>query len=159
MALLPTASAATKPRTKEAAQISTFFAILLVVMAVAQLFSFEDFPALFADFSLPGGEGFAGFVSAALVAAEVFALPFLLGMAISPAFRWFSMFCSWIVAGGWSAISLWVVLTQPQVENIGFLGTVAPLMPGGWAIFISFALVILATWASWGRWPAHRPRK
>lgn len=150
------ATAAPAARTKESRKIALLYAVILVVFALAQLFTFDEFIELIPAFQLPLGTALPFVIAPLVVAAEVFALPFLLGMAVSPAFRWLSMFCGWLVAGLWAFISAWVAITHPPVETVGFLGTLAPLTPGWWAIFVSLALCILAAWASWGLWPGKR---
>lgn len=134
--------------------MALLYAILLIVMAVAQLFTFEEFIELITSFNLPLASGALVFViPPLLVVSEVFALPFLLRMPLSRAFRWLSMILGWLAAFLWVFITGWVVLTAQPVEAIGFVGTVAPLTPGWWAVLISIAFGILAAWASWGMWP------
>lgn len=159
MSILPTPTPAPKPKTDLSKQIALIYAALLVIMAVTQLFSFEDFLNLVPSFNLPLPLALQHAMAPLLVASEVFALPFLLRMYLSPAFRWFSMFLGWLVAALWLFISIWVVSTGQSVETIGFIGTVATLMPGGWAICMSIALGILAAWASWGLWPGNKTKK
>lgn len=154
MSFFPIATPAPSPRSKDVANISLFYAGILTVFAVAQLFTFDALLELFADFALPGGvvAGFA--LAAVLVALEVFAIPFLLRMRLSPAFRWFSGFAGVAVAFIWLCVSTWVVLSDIPVNTIGFLGTAVTMMPGWWAVLISIALIVLAVWSLWGMWPA-----
>lgn len=146
------------PKTNDVKRIATFYAILLVILAVAQLFTFDQFLQLLVSFEFPVGDQFAYLTGALIVLFEVFALPFLLRMPLSPAFRWFSMICGWLAATVWLKIALWLVLTDSTVANVGYLGTVIDLMPGWWAIFIASALGILTIWASWGMWPVKRKK-
>lgn len=157
--ILPTPQKALPPKTDATKQISLLYAGLLTVMAVAQLFTFETFIELIPSYDLPIGEGFKVALPALIVAAEVFALPFLLRMALSPAFRWFSMFCGWFVALAWFLISIWIVTMNPGVLTIGFLGTAVDLLPGWWAVLISFSFGILAAWSAWGLWPGYSMKK
>ena len=154
MSILPKATPAPKPKTKATFQISVLFAVLLVIMAVAQLFTFEDFVPLTLTYNLPWLSPYL--VAPLIVTAEVFAIPFLLRMSLSPAFRILSMFLGWLTAGLWFYISFWVVSTAQAVDTIGFLGTVGTFTPGWWAVCFSFALGILAAWASWGMWPSFK---
>jgi hypothetical protein len=147
------------PKTKDVRRIATFYAIILVIMAVTQLFTFDEFLKLVTSFNFPGGVRYAYFITALLVVSEVFALPFLLRMALSPAFRWLSMVLGWLVALIWAKLTIWLVIQDSVVSNVGFLGTVVNLMPGWWAIFMSIALGILAAWASWGMWPSNHGSK
>ena len=153
MSIFVSTTPAPIPKSKDVKRISLFFAGVLVVMAVAQLFTFEEFLVLVEGFGLPGGAVFAHLFTAILITAEVFALPFLLRMSLSPLFRWVSMISGWIVALLWIFITFWLAVNPGYVTNVGFLGTIAEMMPGWWAVFMSIALGILATWASWGMWP------
>src|SRR5690606_29389792 len=99
---------AQQPRTKESSQIALLYAVILVIFAVGQLFTFDKFIELVPSFQLPLGEVLQFAVAPLLVMAEVLALPFLLRMTLSPAFRWLSMVCGWLVAGLWTGISTWV---------------------------------------------------
>ncbi len=153
MSILPKASSPISPRTKDAPLIGVAYAAIITVFAVAQLFSFDKMPDLFDSFWLPGGVGFSHFLVALLVIVEVFALPFLLRVRVSLAMRFFSMLCSWLVAGIWMFISLWLALSTNVLDNIGLLGTVIKLAPGWWAVLVSLGLAILAGWSSWSMWP------
>jgi len=159
MSIFVQATKAPTPKTKDVKRIATFFAGVLVVMIVAQLFTFEEFVPLVVDFGFPGGEQLAHFDAAFIIVAELLALPFLLRMSVSPAFRWVSMVSGWLVAATWLKFTVWLVASDSQVNTVGFLGTAIELMPGWWAIFMSIAFGILATWASWGMWPAKHDAK
>lgn len=159
MSIFAHAASAPTPKTKNVQTISIFYAVILVGMVVAQLFTFEDFTKLVTDFGFPGGVQYAHFMAAFLVCAEVFAIPFLLRMQVSVAFRWFSMILGWLVALMWVTISIWLVFHEGIVNNVGFLGTTVNLLPGWWAVCVSSALGILAAWASWGMWPHQRSLK
>ena len=140
-------------------KIATLYAVILMVMAVAQLFTFDEFLKLMTSFGFPGGIQYAHFITAFLVVAEVFALPFLLRMPLSPAFRWLSMILGWFVALIWAMLTIWVVTQASTINNVGFLGTAVHLVPGWWAVFMSVAFGVLAAWASWDMWPSRRSAK
>lgn len=159
MTILAHTTPAPVPKTKNVQRIATLFAVILVIMAVAQLYSFDEFLKLVTSFNLPGGVRSAHFITAFLVVAEVFALPFLLRMSLSPAFRWLSMVLGWLVALIWTGLTIWLVVQDSFVNNVGFLGTVVNLMPGWWAVFTSAALGFLATWVALGMWPAQNGAK
>jgi len=158
MIILPKASAPILPKTKDAPIIALMYASIIVVLVVAQLFSFDKFLTIVESYWLPGGVVFAHFLAAYLVIVEVFALPFLLRMRVSLAMRVVSMGCGWLVALIWLGISLWLVISTNAVGNIGFVGSVVALAPGWWAVFISIALGTLSAWASWGMWPLVRKK-
>lgn len=153
MSTFPKTTFATPPKTNDVQRVAILYAVILVVMAVAQLFTFDEFLKLVTSFGLPGGIRSAYFLGSFLVVTEVFAIPFLLRMHLSTAFRWLSMICGWLVPIIWTILTVWIVMHDMGVSNVGFLGTTISLTPGWWAIFISIALGILAAWASWGMWP------
>lgn len=159
MSVLVKTTPAPKPRTKESMKVSVVLAGLFVVMAVSQLFTFEEFLLHIQSLGLPIGEVMTYALGPLIVISEVFAIPFLLGMSLSPAFRYVSMFLGWLASGIWLFISLWLAVRYSQVETVGFLGTVINLPPGWWAVFISVALAILTAWSSWGLWPGKRTKK
>jgi len=147
---------AKKPKTLESQKVAYMYAFILIIFALSQLFNFNDFLALLESFWLPGGNVTADLLGAIIVVSEVFALPFLLGMQLSPLMRVMSMVLGWLAPIMWLKLSLWLVLTVNAVSNIDFLGTIVQLAPGWWAVFFSIALGILAAWASWGLWPGKR---
>jgi hypothetical protein len=153
MSIIIKAMPASKPRTENAKQVSLFYAAILVIFVVTQLFTFDSFNELIPGFNLPLGAVLIYALAPSLIAAELFSLPFLLRMKLSIGFRWFSMLLGWLVPIAWAFISIWVVTTQPAAQTIGFLGTLVDTVPGWWAVFVSFALGILAAWSSWGLWP------
>jgi len=158
MSILRKPTAAPVPKTNDVRRIATFYASLLVIMAVAQLFTFDDFLALVSSFELIGGTSTAYFLGSLVIALEVFALPFLLRMPLSPAFRWVSMVAGWLVAAIWLKLTIWQLFVSSDIETVGFLGTAITLMPGWWAVFISLSFGILAAWSGWGMWPVKRKK-
>ncbi len=158
MSILVKATPAPKPRTKESRQMAILLTGIFVVFALTQLFTLEEFLELIPAMALPFGDVITHMLAPLIIVAEIFALPFLLGMAVSPAFRWLSMVLGWLVAGLWTFISFWVALTRPAVETVGYLGTLVPLVPGWWVVSVSLALCILVAWATWGLWPGSRTK-
>lgn len=156
MSIFVKAIPAPKPRTSDAKKMAYFYAMILTIFALGQLFAFNDFLTLLDSFWLPGGMPTATFIGGVIVASEVFAIPFLIGMSLSPLMRYFSMFLSWLAPAIWLFMSLWINLTQNAITNIGFLGTKVSIIPGSWTILICVALCILSAWASWGLWPGKR---
>jgi len=156
MSILATPTPAPEPRSKDVPRIAFLYALIILAMVVTQLFTFDTFLVLLASFGLPGGTQLSYVLGALIVITEVLALPFLLRMPLSKAFRWVSIVSSWVVSVIWIKIAAWVVITEQPVDNVGFLGTLVGLIPGWWAIFVAISLAILAGWASWGMWPGKR---
>lgn len=144
---------ALKSRNETAQSVALFYAGLLVVMAVGQLFSFEKFIPLLESFGLPGGHGTATAIAGMIVVSEVFVLPFLLRMWVSPLLRVVSMILGWIVPLLWILLTVWLNVTATMAESVGIFGTKVALPVGWWAVCYAVALGILSGWASWGMWP------
>lgn len=138
--------------------VAVIFAAVLVVMVVAQLFTFEDFSELFLSFNIPLTLAATVLLAPLIVATELFALPFLLRMTVSRAFRWVSMVCGWIVAIIWIGLSLWAQLNQPDIANLGMLGSIFDI-PAGWqATVIALLLICISGLVSWRMWPGDGRR-
>jgi hypothetical protein len=143
------------PKTKNTRTVSIAFAAVLVVMAVAQLFTFEKFPHVISQMWLPYSE-LSSVYAAFIVTFEVAALPFLLSMRLSPAMRAVSMVAGWLSVLVWLAVALWENLSGNVTANGGFLGDTLSLPVGWWNVLFCIALGVMAAWASWGMWPLIR---
>jgi len=151
-------TSAPKLKTKNIRTISIAVAGVFTVLAVAQLFTFEKFPDLLGEMWFTGSGAASNFFAALFVALEVFALPFLLFMYLSPALRVASMVSGWLVVAGWFLASLYGNIFG---ENFGsaLFGATVPLVEGWWSVFFCIALGILVAWVSWGMWPMGRSQK
>lgn len=156
MSILPKPVAANPVKSKSVLQISIFYAVILVIFAVAQLYSFDDFIAFITSSQMGLPLGLAGFIVPLLIFSEVFGLAFLLRLPLSVAFRWVSMSLSILSALIWVFLSSWIIFGHKDVATIGFLGTAVDLVPGIWAVSVSLALLILSIWAAWGLWPGTK---
>lgn len=142
-----------KPKTGESQQIAYAYAGILVIILVAQLFTFDKFLILLESFWLPGGVLIAHLVGSVIVCIELLALPFLLRLNLSPLMRIVSMVSGWLVPIVWLKLALWLIFTVNAVSNFGLLGTTISMIPGWWTVFICIAIGVMAAWASWGLWP------
>jgi hypothetical protein len=156
MSIFVQATKASQPETKNAQTIGLVVAGVFIVMAVAQLFTFEKFPAVIANMWLPGGDQWAPVRAALIVIFEVFAIPFLLRMQLSPLMRVCSMILGWVVIAGWLVATLWENLSGDVISNSGLLGATMHLPNGWWSVFLVIALGVLTGWASWGMWPLRQ---
>lgn len=145
-----------KPKTIESKRAAYIFAGILILFALGQLFTFDDFEILLSSYGFIGGIATAKIVSSMLVVSEVFAIPFLLGMRLSRLARVISMILGWISVTGWLVITLWLNITNSSVQNIGILGTKIQLIPGWWDVSFIISIGLLAAWSSWGLWPIKR---
>ena len=127
-------------------------------MVVAQLFTLEEFMEYVTQLQLPFTQTMEYLFVPLLIITEIFAIPFLLRMRLSPAMRAVSMALGLIAAIAWIFFNAWIVVQGVPVDSVGFLGTVIAIMPGWWAVFVSVALLLLAMWSSWGLLPKRRPK-
>lgn len=148
------ATEAPQPRSELAKRLAWVYVAILVVMAVGQLYAFEDFAPLIADYELPLGGG----VAAVIVVLEVFALPFLLRMRLSPLMRLVSLGCSLAAAAVWVKLSLWAILTDHMLANSGLLGTKVAIPAGQVSLLLSSVLLLLAAYCALGLWPIKRKK-
>lgn len=150
------ATAAPQPKTKNIRTVGLALAGVFVVMAVAQLFTFEELPEVIKAMWLPGGDALAPVRAALIVVFEVGAIPFLLGMRLSPAMRIASMVLGWLAVAAWFVASVWQNFSTGVIANSGLLGASVKLPVGWWSILFCLALGVLAAWAAWGMWPFKR---
>lgn len=132
-------------------------AAIVVILAVAQLFTFEDFGEIFA--STYGMSGNLALVFAALVVSfEVAAIPFLLGMTLSPLARASSMVAGWVVSTGWVVLAIWA-LVRSQNMNIGLLGATVEAPASAAGIIFTLLLLGFVGYSAWVAWPFKGKRR
>jgi hypothetical protein len=143
---------APRPKNKYVQAAGVGLAGLIIVMVVAQLFTFEKFPDVVVAMALPYGDAFAQFRAASIVTLEVAALPFLLSMRLSRLARIISMIAGWMVIAAWTFVALW---TYGFDVNSGFLGATIPLGSNWWVVMFCLGVAALAGWVAWGMWPGR----
>ncbi len=153
MIRLAQTTVAPAPKTKDASMVAKVYAGILIVMVLLQLFNFPDFVNIFYGFSLPGGHVFAVALAGIVAMAEVFAVPFLLGVRLSVAFRAFSMFLGWLAPAIWLFVLGSILASSERISNSGILGAKLTVAPSLGLLFLVLALAVVAAWASWGLWP------
>jgi len=150
MITFPTAQPAPAIKRRSVQVIALAYATILSIFVVTQLYSFDDFILIIDSLWLPGGIELAQVIAAVIVIVELFALPFLLRMKLSQAFRGFSMGCGWVAAGLWLVANIWVATTTNEISNIGYLGSVIAVEPGLVSWLVAILLVALSVISSWG---------
>ena len=151
------ATPAVVPKTANAHKVAILVASIFIAMALAQLFSFTRFSSVIYDMWLPMVDAVTASLLAALVViAEVFAVPFLLGMRLSPAMRAVSMGLGWLVTLWWIATLLWQNIMGSAPNSSGLLGATVALPVGWWSVCFMLGLAVLVGWAAWGLWPIVR---
>lgn len=153
MSFLVKSTRALPPKTKDAKTIAYFYAAILFGFATFQVITFERFSATIISYWLPIDDSLATLLAAFIITAELFAIPFLVRLRMSPAARVLSMILGWTAPVIWLVLTLWAQISVSSLSSVGMLGGVVELAPGWWAVCVSAGLVILAAWASWGLWP------
>jgi hypothetical protein len=133
---------APRPRSTLVRNSAWGYAALITVMAVGQLFNFEDFIPAIGELQLPGMEAYAAVIAAIVVIAEVFALPFLLRMPLSPLMHWVSLACSVLVAIGWLKLSILAIMNDGV--TVPLLGTKLELLLIEPSVALVLSLVMTA---------------
>lgn len=159
MSIFVLATDAKRPKSQLVTVASLVLAAIFIVLSVSQLFTYEDFPSILGDYWLPGDAVGAHLTAALLVTTEVFALPFLLRMRLSPLMRFVSLLCGWLATIAWLKLSLWAVLTTNALTNGGLLGATIRLSPGWWQVIFSALLLGLVGYVSYGLWPSGSFRR
>lgn len=103
---------------------------------------------------LPGvNDPLAKLLAALVVTAEVFAVPFLLCMRLSPLMRVCSMVLGWLSIAWWLYVLVWENVTVTALGSNGLFGATLTLPLGWWSVCFMLGVGVLAGWASWGLWP------
>lgn len=135
---------------------------VLVIMAVGQLFTFDETIDVVARFGFVSSHAAALSYMAVVAVCEVLALPFLLRMRLSVLMRALSTLCGWIATLLWLKISVAATSNNLIHSNIGFFGEKVPVPVGWWVIVYSLLLVsvmALVTWAFWQPFFRHSSHK
>ena len=157
MSILVQPTHAAAPRSKLTWVLSLLAAAFLIILAVSQLFKYESFSDELST-ALPGISATSSHMLAALlVIGEIFALPFLLGMLLSPAMRVVSMLLGWLVTATWLSIAVQGALSGNSAVRAGLFGATVSLPAGWWAVGVFVVVAGLIGWVSYARWPFGCP--
>lgn len=152
------ASDAPTAKSKESVKVALIVAGIFVVLAVAQLFTFEKFAPLITSYGIYGGEPVTQLIGSVIVVLEVAALPFLLRMRLGLLSRFVSMVSGWLAAASLFTAQLLLNGYVPESTNSGLLGATVDIPLGWWSVALTAGLGVLIAWASWGLWPRRTAR-
>jgi hypothetical protein len=149
-----------KPKNNYVVKLGIGLAGVLTFMAVSQLFQFDEF-----DTIISSNEPLAAIINSSIIvalvtSAEIFALPFLLRMRISPALRVFSMFLGWSVALFWLYRAVLLPVVTGDVIEVGLLGSILSDIPQLIYSIVATLIAIAVLIVTLGMWPIakHRAR-
>lgn len=131
-------------------------AAFFVLLAVSQLFTFEQFAEVLQQ-RYAGLDNVAAVLAACIVILEVAAIPFFLAMPLSPAARVLSMVAGWVAIGIWFVLSLTALAAGN--DSTALLGATLDVPGGWWTVCFTLGLGVLAGWTSWGMWPTPSRRR
>jgi hypothetical protein len=128
-------------RTHRTTAFALVAASMLTVMLVAQLYAFEEFAPILMQIMKVSEAGTSFLAAAMLVIAELFTLPYLLGMYTSRLFRYVSAGLAFVVSGYW----LFSAFTNSHAVNAGLFSS-ALAVPGGilaavWTAIVFFLVI------------------
>jgi Signal peptidase, peptidase S26 len=135
---LATATAPPKPRHRYAVAAGWGLAIATIMLAVAQLYRIDELLPETERWAVPGGYQAGVTIVLLLMTAEIFALPALLRMHLSPLAHLVSAVLSVIAPWGWLLISLWLFGTSSSSLLLGTFVFVP------WYVSLAVALLWLA---------------
>lgn len=122
------------------------YAAILAVMALLQLFHFEEFLVIIQSYNIWNSPGDAALFATGIVVMEIFALPYLLRMRLSVAFRALSVIFSVVVPILWLYA---VVLLFGTATPTGLLGDKIVVYATGWSLTYAIILLAVAIKAAW----------
>lgn len=142
-----------KPKNKMYKYAGLVLAGITTAMVVSQLFKFEEFGVLLSEYPVASLFNNSIILAAIIISLEVFSLPFLLRMKISPAFRIVSMFFGWLVAGIWFYLATIVPLVSDMVVEPAMFGGLLTFLPMFAYSLLASLITILTILVSFGMWP------
>jgi hypothetical protein len=145
MITLPVAVDPPKVRTAYAVLAGWIAAGILIISALIHLFRIDTFLPLL-DEALPGGYTFAAFAGAVIVISEVFAVPFVLRMKLSPLMQLKSGFLMVFAPLVWLLIGIWCFGYPQSTAQFGeFLNTPSTIP----LVMLNIAWLSFNFWTLW----------
>lgn len=131
------------PRTRRTIAVSLTVSLMVIGMLLTQLYGYEAFAAILSSVVSTNDSRAHHALAAAIVMAELLALPYLLRMYMSRLFRVLSAGMGLFLAGFW----LLVALTNAHASNIGLFSDTVSL-PGGllaalWCLLLTGSVVAI----------------
>lgn len=98
-------------------------ALILLAMVLTQLVTFDKFVPILQDYNLNGGQTMTKLTAAVIVISELFALPFLLRLRLSPLARICSAILGFVAAVLWLGLSIVGIAHHAVLSNTGLFGS------------------------------------
>lgn len=143
VARLPKAIAPVKSKNNLANYLSYVLAAILVLLSVANLSQIDRLvPAL--DNALPGDQTFAAWTVVVIVLAQLFAIPYLLRLNLSPLAHVTGGTCSVVAPLVWCLVAIWGI---GQNTSVGLLSGYIDL-PASWQLIVLLLLWLAASYVN-----------
>jgi hypothetical protein len=121
-----------------------YLALFFVVAALLQLFAFEHFSTLIANYQIPMlSSDFPLLAAMVIVTLEVIAIPRLLDMKLAPFVHTASTVAGWIILLVWFLIGFWQSTANFVIDNVGLFGAKISLPQGWWLVTYITILILL----------------
>lgn len=119
--------------------------LVMLALALFQLFQFEDYPGLIEAMHLPGGAVVATLLAITFPALEILSLPFLFSMRIPKLLRKVSVVAGISVGVLWLIVTIWAASTMGTSVDSGIFGATLSTSSGWWSVVFS----ALLTWSAY----------
>ena len=129
--------------------------MVMLCLALAQLFTFEDFPALIEMMRMLGGTSMAWVLAIVLPLLELGSLPYLLSMRVNGKMRRISMWSGLVGSVLWLAITIWTSIKMGMSVESGIFGGTIATNSGWWSVLFS-ALLVWSYWLTMRELPRRR---
>jgi signal peptidase I len=152
---LPIAQDPPKLRTKQGPVLGWIAAGILIIFALVHLFRIDTFvPEL--SLALGSNQTLTLWVASILVSMEVFALPFLMRMRLSPLAQYVSGAFAALVPLVWLLISIWTFGLNTSTAQLGEFVS----LPSSWVLILAnLAWLVFSYYAIWALGYDHRPNE
>lgn len=129
-------------------------------MAAAQMVSFEEFVAALRGYGLAGERGTVA-LAIALISLEVFSVPFLFRLTLSPLARLLSALFVVLLPCAWAILVFTALMGDVRVSNVGLLGGFLPSLPFDLAVglVVAWAVTVGFVFSRLGGYSALKPKK
>lgn len=118
---------------------------ILLVMLLSQLATFDKFVPILNDYNLNGGLLMTQLTAVGIVISELFALPFLWRMKLSPLARFCSSLLGFAIVLFWLSLGIVGIARAKQLDNTGLFGSLLHLQSSILLTAIALILLLLIT--------------
>jgi len=131
--------------------------LVMVALALLQLFQYEDFPLVFQVMGIPGGAAVAGILAAVFPLLEAASLPFLFSLRVPTWLRKVSVAAGVSVGVLWLFVTVWASVTQGGGVVSGIFGATLAVKSGWWGVVFA-ALLLWSTILTVKELPVRRQK-